>query len=108
MSFATAVTISACGDQPSSAAATSRSTCDESHRAELERQLLQTTHLIEQRRAAFEDRYGTPMPADNVWLAGRCKEQAALQKVLIALDEVTVRPGAAVRGAGTPDNEETA
>jgi integrase len=81
---------------------------DESHRGELERQLVQTTHLIEQRRAAFEDRYGTPMPADNVWLASRCKEQGALQKVLIALDEVKVRPGAAVRGAGTPDNAETA
>jgi hypothetical protein len=48
------------------------------------------------------------MPAENVWLAGRGKEQAALQKILIALDEVKVRPGAAVRGAGTTDNEETA
>jgi hypothetical protein len=63
---------------------------DESHRDELTRQLAQTTHLIDQRRAAFEDRYGTPMPADNVWLAGRGKEQVALQKVLIALDEVGV------------------
>jgi hypothetical protein len=36
------------------------------------------------------------------------KEHAALQKVLIALDDVKVRAGAAVRGAGTPDNEETA
>jgi hypothetical protein len=81
---------------------------DESHRDELKRQLVQTTQLIDQRRAVFEDRYGTPIPADNVWLAGRCKEQAALQKVLIALDDVTVRSGTAVRGAGTADNEETA
>jgi hypothetical protein len=81
---------------------------DESHRDELEHQLVQTTHLIDQRRAAFEDRYGTPMPAENVWLASRGKEQAGLQKILIALDEVKVRPGAAVRGAGTTDNEETA
>jgi hypothetical protein len=81
---------------------------DESHRDELERQLVQTTHLIDQRYAVFEDRYGTAMPADNVWFVGRCREQAALQKVLIALDDVKVRPGAAVRGAGTPDDEETA
>jgi hypothetical protein len=81
---------------------------DESHRDELKRQLAQTTCLIDQRRAAFEDCYGTPMPTDNVWLAGRSKEQAALQKILIALDEVKVRPGAAVRGAGSNDTKETA
>jgi hypothetical protein len=82
-------------------------TTDASHRPELERQLTQTQHLIEQRRAAFEARHATPMPEDNVWLVGRRKEQEAIKRVLIALDDVTVRPGAAVRGAGAGEGKET-
>jgi integrase len=78
---------------------------DESHRSELTRQLNETEHLIASRREAFAARFGADMPDDNVWLAGRRQERDALHRVLIALDQVTLRPDAAVRGAGNPTSD---
>jgi integrase len=78
-------------------------TTDESHRGELTRQRDATDALVGIRQSAFEQRFGAPMPDDNIWLAGRRQEHEALNRVLIALDQVKVRPGAAVRGAGNGD-----
>jgi integrase len=78
-------------------------TTDETHHDELARQLQETDALIISRRRAFTARFGTDMPDNNVWLDGRRQERDALQRVLIALDQVKLRPGAAVRGAGDPD-----
>jgi integrase len=84
---------------------------DESHRPDLERQLTATDQLVEHRCAAFAQRYGQDMPEDNIWLAERRKEQGALRKVLITLDELKVRPDAApavVRGVAANDQPEVA
>jgi len=53
---------------------------DATHRSVLQRQLQQTTELILRTTAAFEQRHGQPMPADNVWLAHRQAEHAALTR----------------------------
>lgn len=79
-------------------------TTDETHRDELTRQLHDTEQLIAGRQHAFTARFGTAMPEDNVWLTGRGHERDALQRVLISLDEIKLRPGAAIRGAGRPDS----
>ena len=42
-------------------------------------------------------RHGRPMPADNVWLAQRNAEHAALTRLLATM---TDNPGRAVQGAG--------
>ncbi|TMR40533.1 tyrosine-type recombinase/integrase [Actinomadura geliboluensis] len=80
---------------------------DTSHRHELERQRASTQDLIETRQAQFQARYGKPMGTDNIWLAGRLAETTALNKVLIALDQISVRDHGqmrAIRGAGAPDS----
>jgi hypothetical protein len=82
-------------------------TTDESHRDELTRQLESTDALIDIRKTTFEQRFGAPMPEDNIWLAGRRQERHALNRVLIALDQVKLRPGAAVRGAGNSELDAT-
>ncbi|WP_433237535.1 hypothetical protein ACQPYK_29100 [Streptosporangium sp. CA-135522] len=82
---------------------------DATHCEELERQLEQSEELIVKRQAQFAARHGEPMREDNVWLAGRLAETGALRKVLLALDQVTVRGGGqlrAVRGAGAADQPE--
>lgn len=81
---------------------------DETHREELQRQLADTSQLVHRRQAQFTARHGEPMGPDNVWLANRTREQTALRKILISLDEVGVRDGEnlrAVRGAGAVDRE---
>lgn len=58
---------------------------DETHQPELERQLDETTELITRTTAAFEGRHGRPMPDDNVWLAQRRGEHAALTGLLATM-----------------------
>ncbi len=56
--------------------------------------------LIEQRQAEFLARHGAPMSEDNVWLAGRRQERAALQAVLASLEAQSADDERAIRGAG--------
>ncbi|MFI6440070.1 hypothetical protein [Streptomyces sp. NPDC050759] len=41
---------------------------DNSHQPARERQLAETSALIDRFTAAFQERHGRPMPEDNVWL----------------------------------------
>jgi Phage integrase family len=70
---------------------------DATHRPALQRQLAETDALIARSTAAFAQRHGRPMPADNIWLAQRRAEHAALTRLLAAMSE---HPGRAVQGAG--------
>ncbi|MEU2114007.1 hypothetical protein [Streptomyces sp. NPDC019507] len=70
---------------------------DSSHEEALERQLTETTALIDRSTTAFQERHGRPMPEDNVWLLQRRAEHAALEKLL---DTIGSQPGRAVQGAG--------
>ena len=71
---------------------------DQTHQQALERQLASTAALIDQARTDFRQRHGRPMPEDNVWLAQRQAEHAALTRLLAAMQAA---PGRAVQGAGT-------
>jgi integrase len=71
---------------------------DQTHQQALERQLADTAALIDRATTDFAHRYGRPMPADNVWLAQRQAEHAALTRVLAAMQAT---PGRAVQGAGS-------
>jgi hypothetical protein len=68
---------------------------DRTHQATLQQQLTDTNALIDRTIAAFEDRHGKPMPADNVWLAHRGAEQAALTQLLAKMPD---QPGRALEG----------
>jgi hypothetical protein len=70
---------------------------DQSHQSALQRQLHDTDELIARSTAAFQDRHGRPMPTDNVWLAQRRAEHAALTRLLATMGD---NPGRAVQGAG--------
>ena len=70
---------------------------DQTHRQALERQLADTAALIDRATTDFAQRHGRPMPADNVWLAQRQAEHAALTRLLAAMQAA---PGRAVQGAG--------
>ena len=70
---------------------------DESHQHALQRQLAETDELIARSTAAFHQRHGRSMPADNVWLAQRHAEHAALTRLLATMAD---NPGRAVQGAG--------
>ncbi len=70
---------------------------DQTHQQALERQLTDTAALIDRARTDFQQRHGRPMPEDNVWLAQRQAEHAALTRVLAAMQAA---PGRAVQGAG--------
>jgi integrase len=70
---------------------------DETHQATLQRQLDDTKQLISKTTADFQHRHGTAMPDDNVWLAQRRTEQAALSQLLSIMD---TRPGRAIQGGG--------
>jgi hypothetical protein len=65
--------------------------------ATLERQLADTEQLVARTTADFQQRHGTAMPDDNVWLAQRRAEQAALTQLLSIMDS---KPGRAVQGGG--------
>lgn len=70
---------------------------DETHRTALQRQLAETEALITRSNETFRQRHGHPMPEDNVWLAQRRAEQAALTRLLTSMQD---SPGRAVQGAG--------
>ena len=70
---------------------------DDSHLAVLQRQLEETTTLIERTTARFLDRHGRPMPDGNVWLA----ERDALARLLATMQ---ASPGRAIQGAGSPSS----
>jgi hypothetical protein len=70
---------------------------DETHLATLEQQLQQTAELIERTTTTFQERHSRPMPDDNVWLAQRRAEHAALTQLLAAM---RAAPNRAVQGAG--------
>ncbi len=70
---------------------------DQSHTAALRRQLNETAELITRATAAFQARYGHPMPEDNIWLGQRRAEQASLTRLLSLIED---RPGRAVQGGG--------
>jgi hypothetical protein len=70
---------------------------DETHQATLQRQLDDTEQLIARTTADFQQRHGTPMPDDNVWLAQRRAERAALTQLLSIMD---TRTGRSIQGGG--------
>jgi integrase len=70
---------------------------DHTHQAALQRQLDETDQLIQRTTTAFQASHGRPMPDDNVWLAQRRAEHAALTKLLTTMRE---HPGRAVQGGG--------
>jgi hypothetical protein len=72
---------------------------DDSHLAVLQRQVEQTTQLIERTTARFLERHGRPMPDGNVWLVEREAERDALARLLATMQ---ASPGRAVQGAGSP------
>jgi integrase len=74
---------------------------DDSHLATLQRQLTETSTLIERATVQFRQRHGHPMPDSNVWLAQRTAERDALAKLLAAMQ---ASPGHAVQGAGSPSS----
>ncbi|GDY34040.1 tyrosine-type recombinase/integrase [Gandjariella thermophila] len=77
---------------------------DDTHTQTLARQLEETEALIHRTATAFLQRHGRPMPDDNVWLAQRHAERAALQRLLTALE---AKPGRACQGAGCPTTPAT-
>lgn len=70
---------------------------DETHDDVLTRQLTETGELIARTTADFAQRHGRPMPEDNVWLAQRRAEHAALTRLLTTMAEY---PGRSVQGGG--------
>ncbi|MDN3058985.1 hypothetical protein PH213_31500 [Streptomyces sp. SRF1] len=58
--------------------------------------------LIDERQNAFAARTGQPMGEDNIWLAGRRREQDALGRIILKLEQTRLADGPpqAVRGAG--------
>jgi len=70
---------------------------DATHRGTLQRQLDDTEQLITRATADFQQRHGTAMPDDNVWLAQRRAEHAALTQLLSIMD---TRSGHAIQGGG--------
>jgi len=63
-------------------------------------QLQAIDELIEQRRGEFLAKHGAPMSEDNIWLAGRRQEQAALRTIMATLDAQAADDARAIRGAG--------
>ena len=65
----------------------------------LQRQLNETTALIERTTEQFQKRHGKPIPGDNVWLAHRSAERDALVKLIATMQQ---QPARACQGAGSP------
>jgi len=70
---------------------------DQTHDAALKRQLKDTEELIARSTTAFHQRHGHPMPEDNVWLAQRRAEHAALTRLLTTMAD---HPDRAIQGGG--------
>lgn len=64
-------------------------------------QLDRTRALIQARQEQFHSRFGTPMPEDNIWLAGRRKELAALDSIINRLEDDDADEASGVTGPGT-------
>jgi integrase len=77
---------------------------DETFRPALAQQRHETLQLVERRQQAHAQRFGEPMTDDNIWLNGRRAEVAALDGILLAIDQVRRQDGTVtpVRGAGAP------
>lgn len=73
---------------------------DASHADVLRRQREDTSQLLASRQAAFQERYGAPMPDNNVWVEGRAREMRALDGILLKITTIT---NGGVRAAGTED-----
>jgi integrase len=71
---------------------------DASHTDALQRQLDDTTALIDRRAAEFHTRHAQTMPADNVWLTARTTECDALGRLLAA---TRLQPGRVLQGPGS-------
>jgi Phage integrase family len=71
---------------------------DTSHLDTLQRQLDETSALIERTTEQFQKRHGKPMPDDNVWLAQRTAERNALVKLIATMQQ---HPARACQGAGS-------
>jgi len=69
---------------------------------ELRPQRDRTLQLIEERQAAFCARTGAPMSEDNVWMAGRRREVAALDAIIATLDNTSATTAANTTAADTP------
>jgi hypothetical protein len=72
---------------------------DTTHLDTLQRQLNETTALIERTTEQVQKRHGKPMPDDNVWLAQRIAERSALVKLIATMQQ---HPARACQGAGSP------
>lgn len=80
---------------------------DASHLPEHLTQRDRTLALIDARQTQFTNRFGTPMPEDNIWLAGRHRELASLDAIITRLQDDTTNtetgtvsgPGTSARGA---------
>lgn len=58
---------------------------DQTHDTALARQPKETEELIVRSTTTFQQRHGHPMPEDNVWLAQRRAEHAALTRLLATM-----------------------
>ena len=75
---------------------------DASHLPEHLTQRDRTLALIDARQTQFTNRFGTPMPEDNIWLAGRHRELASLNAIITRLQNDTTNPETGtVSGPGT-------
>jgi len=72
---------------------------DTSHLDTLQRQLNETTALIERTTEQFQKRHGKPMPDDNVWLAQRIAERTRWSNFIATMQQ---QPARACQGAGSP------
>ena len=72
---------------------------DTSHLDTLQRQLEETSALIDRTTDQFRKRHGKPMPGDNVWLVQRTAERDALIKLIATMLK---NPTRACQGAGSP------
>lgn len=72
----------------------------------LQRQLTETSELVDRRQAAHTQRFGEPMTHDNIWLQGRTEEVEALNAILISLGGIRNADGTMtpLRGAGAPQH----
>jgi integrase len=72
---------------------------DTSYLDNIQRQLDETTALIERTSKQFLTRHGKPMPDDNVWLTQRTAERDALVKLI---ETMRRNPTRSCQGAGSP------
>ena len=78
---------------------------DQTHQTALQRQLAETEELIARSTAAFHQRHGRPMPDDNVWLAQRHAEHAALTRLLATMSRQPRTSGAGRRLRHSPRHQ---